>query len=368
MKFNEIEKRIQFYKDNKKIIDSKQHNYVPFYGFDKLTKYIPGIIPGIMYKITSHMGVGKTQLAKYLFVYQPILYAIKHNINFKVLYFALEETKEEFLDNLFIHLLKRLKGIFIDKFKLSGYSTTSLTSDQLKAIEDIKLLMMNLIKNIEVIDDIYEPTNIFNKCKYYAKKWGKLVEDEEGNTVSYTPFDPSQIVLVINDHISLLEPEFDAKSNKFLTDHRTIAQWHTKICKRILTKQWNWAVLNIQQQSLESEKQQFTSKGDSIVAKILPTLDGLANNKEVARDDYVVLGLLAPERYSIENYRGYPIVHPTNINSFGDRFRSIHLLKNRLGPPNKVLPLYFDGRYNYFKELPNPTDPSIDYFYKLLKT
>lgn len=362
---NVVKDRIQHYHKNKERIDSSSFNYVPFYGFDRLNKYVPGVVPGVMYKITSHMGVGKTQIAKYLFVYQTMLYALKNNINFKVLYFALEESKEEFIDSLFIHLLKRIHKIEINRFSLTGFSNKSLSKDELKAIEDTEKIMANLISRIEVIDNKYTPTKMFNTCKYYANKWGTFIKDSNGEE-RYVPHDKDQITLVVTDHISLIDSEFDDKRNVFLNDRQSIARWHTHYARRILAKEWNWAVLNIQQQSLESEKQQFTYKGSSIISKILPSLDGLANNKEVGRDDYVVLGLFAPARYGIETYRGFDIENNTP-ESFGDRFRSLHLLKNRFGSPNKVLPLYFDGRYTYFKEMPVPTDPGIKYFYNLLK-
>ena len=363
-----IKDRIEFYKNNKKLIDSGQHNYVPFYGFPRLSKYIPGVVPGIMYKITSHMGVGKTQLAKYLFVYQTMLYAIKYKINFKIIYFALEESKEEFLDGLFIHLAKRIHKADIERFPLTGYSTKSISPAELKIIEDTEISLANLMHNIHIEDDTYQPTKIYNKCRKYAEDWGKFIQNAEGEDIQYIPNDPKQIVLVVNDHISLLESEFDPLSKKMLSDRETISKWHTHYARRVLAKKWKWAILNVQQQNLESEKQQFTSGGSNIINKLLPTLEGLANNKEVGRDDYVNIGLFAPARYpGIEEFRGYPIDKGTPLD-FGDRFRTMHLLKNRLGEPNKTLPLYFDGRYNYFKEMPLATDPGMTYFYNLLKT
>lgn len=364
-----ISNRVDQYKINKKLIESGESRYVPFLGFPKLQKYIPGVIPGIMYKVTSHMGVGKTKLSKYLFVYQTLLYALKYNIKFKVLYFALEESEEEFIDDLIVHLVRRLGKVQLDRFSLIGTSNKALKDNELQAVLDIQPALQKLMANIEVIDNRYTPTAMFNTCKYYAKKWGKFAKDSEGNDLldSYTPNDPRQIVLVVADHISLLSSEYDEKIKGFLSDHKTISRWHTEYCRKIFTKAWKWSVLNIQQQSLESEKQQFTSKGETIINKILPTLDGLANNKEVGRDDYVVLGLFAPERYSIEKYLGYEIKNNT-ATSFGDRFRTMHLLKNRFGHPNKILPLYFDGRYTSFAELPHITDPKVTSYLNLLKT
>lgn len=369
MNGRKIQDRIESYEGSKKIVEMGGHNHVPFYGFNKLQKYVPGIVPGIMYKVTSHMGVGKTQISKFLFAYQPLLYAMKYNMNFKVLYFALEESREEFLDGLFIHLIKRVHKIQLDRFVMTGMSKTPLTAAELDIIKKTRVMMANIMDHVEVIDNKYTPTEMLNVCKYYARKWGKFRKDAAGEeTDDYTPNDPSQVVLVACDHISLIEREYEKETSTYLNQMQSIAKWHTKYCKRIITKKWNWAVLNVQQQSLESEKQQYTSKGDSIINKILPSLDGLANNREVARDDYVVLGLFAPERYELQEFRGVDIMKNTP-ESFGDRFRSMHLIKNRFGHPNKVLHLYFDGRYNYFKEMPDPTDKvGMAYFHNLLKS
>lgn len=358
-----IKNRIKFYEKNKKIIESNDFNYVPFYGFNNLQKYIPGIVPGIMYKITSHMGVGKTQISKFLFVYQTMLYALKNNIDFKVIYFALEESKEQFLDGLFLHILRRVHKVQLNIFSLTGVSKVPLTASEMKALKDSEELVARLSNNIEIIDNKYKPTELYNTCKIFAKKWGVFLKNKEGEDIdtSYKAHNSKQIVLVVTDHISLLEPEYDEKTKQYFNERRTISKWHTDYCRRIITKFWNWSVLNIQQQSLDSEKQQFTNRGDTIINKILPSLDGLANNKEVGRDDMVILGVFAPNRYGLDDYMGYKIE-----NHFGDRFRSLHLLKNRFGMPNKILPLYFDGRYTYFKEMPYPTDPGMKYFETLL--
>lgn len=363
-----INQRIKQYEVNKKLVEENKLKYVPFAGFPRLQHYVPGIIPGIMYKITSHMGVGKTKIAKFLFVYDTMLYAIKHGIKFKVLYFALEESREEFIDDLIIHLVRRKKGLQIERFKLMGTHKDTLTQAELDAIKDVEEGVAKVVENIEIIDNRYTPDAIFNTCKYYAKKWGSFAKTIDGEEVydSYSPKDPSEIVLVVVDHISLVEQQFDKQSGVYLSERKTISRWHTDYARKIIAKCWRWAVLNVQQQSLESEKQQFTARGETIVNKILPTLDGLANNKEVGRDDYVVLGLFAPERYALEKYLGYNIKGST-ANCFNDRFRSLHLLKNRFGHPNKILPLYFDGRYTFFSELPPAGDSKLKLYENLLK-
>jgi hypothetical protein len=85
--------------------------------------------------------------------------------------------------------------------------------------------------------------------------------------------------------------------------------------------------------------------------------------------DQIVIGLFAPERFGIDNFKGFDIVNNTP-ESFGDRFRSIEILKSRFGRPNITSPMYFDGKHNIFKEMPLPIDKDytvkMQEFYKLI--
>ena len=367
---NSVEKRIQYYEQRRSDIISGKIKPIPFFGLPRLTKYIPGIIPGLMYKVTSGTGAAKTNFSKYAFIYQPIFYAIKYGINFQVIYFALEESEQEFIDGLFIHILKRKYNVSVDIFQLQGMQTTPLDQTVLDALKMAQKEVSLIMTYIKVVDNCYTPDSIFNKCKLFASKMGKFEINSVTNEEEYIANDPSQVVLVVCDHISLLEEQYDKETDAFLNHHKTISKWHTKIARKIITKKWRWTVLNIQQQALESDKQQFTSKGDSILAKILPTLDGVADNKIVVRDDQIVIGLFAPERFGLETFKGFDIDNNTP-ESFGDSFRSITILKSRFGMPNVTLPLYFDGKHNIFKELPTPKDKDYNVkmkeYYKLLK-
>jgi hypothetical protein len=335
---------------------SGKRKNIPFVGLKKLEKYVPGIIGGIMYKITSGSGAGKTQFAKFAFVYQPIIYCIKYKIDYKVVYFALEESEEEFIDGLFIHVLKRFLKTDVDRFTLNGNGMTMLTQAELELVEKAKSYVNYVMRYIKIIDNKYTPTEMYEECRKIAESEGVFSTNKYGKEV-YTPNNPDQKRIVITDHISLVEDEYDKAKEKFLDQPKSIAKWHTHYQRKIITKQWGWAALNVQQQGLDSEKQVFTSKGDTVINKLLPTMDGLANNREVARDDYVIFGLFAPERFKIDNYLGYNICDDATVTeNFYDNFRSITLIKNRFGTPNKTLPLFFDGSYNYFEELPPPSD------------
>ena len=87
-------------------------------------------------------------------------------------------------------------------------------------------------------------------------------------------------------------------------------------------------------------------QGDTIKEKLEPSLDGLGDNKTIARDVNIALGLFAPDRYKITEHNGY------NVIRFRDKYRSMNIMKSRDGIANKKLPLFFNGAVDFFKELP----------------
>lgn len=57
MKNSDIEQRIEHYKKRAEQIAKGTLNNIPFRSFPSLNKVVPGIIPRIMYKVTSHSGI-----------------------------------------------------------------------------------------------------------------------------------------------------------------------------------------------------------------------------------------------------------------------------------------------------------------------
>ena len=124
-------------------------------------------------------------------------------------------------------------------------------------------------------------------------------------------------------------------------------QEHAVYARKQITKHFKYVFVGIQQQAADKEKLQFTNTGSSISQKLEPSLDGLGDNKLTARDALVVIGLFAPERYQIPTHLGY------DVNKLKDNYRSLIILKNRIGKPNLKLGLFFDGKTNHFEELPS---------------
>ena len=97
MNFNDIYSEIV---QNKQNHDNGYYNCIPFIGLNRLEKYLPGIEQGTYYLITASTGVGKSKLARYLFIHNPYLFLQENpdpEIKVDVLYFSLEESERKII-------------------------------------------------------------------------------------------------------------------------------------------------------------------------------------------------------------------------------------------------------------------------------
>lgn len=296
-----VARRLDELKQIKKEKDSGKIFCIPFENYPKLTHSVPGVVPGMIQMVTAGSGIGKTQFTKALYVREPLEYALKHNINLKIFYFALEESEQEFIDTMICNFISSRCSVRMDLLTLQGYREQSLPQDKMDLIDQHIDDVESLLENIEIIDSVYNPTGIYKYCRDYADKNGthhfedrefiKKKVDESGNSYTvkektkvyshYVPNDPKAFTIVVVDHMSLLAPEKIKGTNNLMNQHQTMAQWSTNYALKQVTKHWNWAVVNVIQQEQSGEKEQFTNKGESIQKKTEPSLAGFANNNRI---------------------------------------------------------------------------------------
>jgi len=370
-----FEKRLEEIEKNRSDRLSGKLTCIPFYkAFPRLSKHVPGLIKGVQYKILSYTGIGKTKLGKFLSIFLPLQVQKDYpdaNITFKTFYFLLEETIDEAIDSLIVALLALNHNVYIDELTLKSMYEDVLHIDILNLIKSdpFKEKVKAILKCVEFIDNTLNGFGIYKKVRSYMETVGtvhikevKIEGSDKTITVKshYTYDDPYHYVFVVTDHVSLLKKE--GKKNK----HETIAHFSYEYCRKQMTGFYKNIVINIQQMEM---------KGDDIAhfkaGRLEPTMDKAATNKEILRDDLVVIGLFAPDRYGLENYIGYPIVNKKDeYRSLRDNFRSVHILKNRIGTPNAVIPLFFNGAAGSFKELPKQGDkkykPIMEKVFKLI--
>lgn len=339
--------------------------------FPKLGSIIPVIPPGYQMLWTANSGVGKTQTWMGIVLYS--IYKIKKshpelNLKVKLVVALLEDTKEMFIDRLYSMLLFENFGIKLDGFTLQSLNNGTLDSKYLPMIDAIEKEIDILLDDIELVDSIYNPTGLYKAFRSISNKYGhhvykeKEFTKEDKSTYMETVYshyelnDPSMQFLLIVDNLNNLAQE--VKDGRLLSQLETINLWSRTYCRLQIAKHWQWSILNIIQQSAESEKQQFDFKGNTILEKIKPSLDALGNSKECARDHFIIFGIFAPDRYGIAEY---PSEDGYDISILRDNFRSLIVLKSNLSRSNVEIPLYFDGSASICREMPQVKDMKLVY-------
>jgi hypothetical protein len=352
-------------KRKKETRDSGGYNCIPF-PFKRLSAFMPGIIKGVQYIVTASSGIGKTKLTKFLFVYNAYKFIKEHpesGITLKIHYFALEESKEEFMYSMFSHYLYEIYGFEYSSSELQSMDhghEMLVTEELLLKIEESKEFFSELDTTLEIIDHVHNPTGAYKICREYAFEVGKFYKykrDENGKKLKelscvetvkdlskgwdeYEENDENHYVINIVDHLSLFNSE------QGFSLHETMTLWSARYARKGLTKKMKQIVVSVQQQASDKEKLQYNLRGDSIETKLEPSLDGLGDNKLTQRDALVVIGLFNPARYGIVKHEGYDIL------KLQECYCSMSVLKNRIGKSNLKVPLFFHGQVDVFQEYP----------------
>ena len=341
-----LKERLEEYKKQKKEYDTGKLTYIPFSeALPALSNFVPGLIKGTYYAITSFANVGKTPLAKFLFVRLPFYYHRNKGIKLKIFYFCLEETRSQFIDSFVSAELFRTQGITVDYNQLNSYGT-SLDADIIDKIENLADYFTELHKVLTVVHTATTPEDIIRYIDRYAYAHGKFYyennEVEPGEEYTrYVPNDPDEFVIIVVDHINLLLGHLPND-----TTFKSIERFSKEYMLGKCIKTYNYIVCSVHQQASEGENVEHAKLRNNEAS-----LATLGDCKLPQRDYMVVFGLNMPQRYGISEHRGY------TLSEFGDnrdRYRSIQILKNRYGRSQVYKGLWFTPEAGYFEELPLP--------------
>ena len=342
-------------------------NAIPF-SFQKFGDIIPGMQRKNMTIVSAASGLGKSKFTKLLYVIEPFEYVRTHpqaGIKLDLFYFALEESKENFIHSIMVYKLFKDHGLIVPIKKLKSITRGEIIDeDVIEKLEGMREWFIEFESTVRIIDYIRNPTGIVKFVEEYLDKVGHWTyrehtfhHPEKGEVTKrfrdkFHYDHPQHYVGVIIDHIGLLQPE------KGLTLHQTISRMSSDY-GIALRDRYECSVIFVQQQSAATEEKQYSYKGSLVEAKLEPSLQTLGDNKLVGRDADEIIALFAPDRYDIVNHRGYDIL------KFQDHYRSLQILKSRDGESNIRIGLFFDGRVNVFEELPRAkdmTDEDYEYY------
>lgn len=340
-------------------------NSIPF-ELEKLNMYIPGLQRKNIAILSAASGVGKSKLAKVLYVIQPFEFMRNNpdmDIKLNIFYFALEESKENFIHSIMVYKLYKDHKLVIPIKKLKSITTGEIIEPNIIAkLEGMKEWFEEFDRHIRIIDNIGKPSEMYKKVESYLLTVGHWVMKEKtlnlptGRTVikekDYFVFNHKQhYVQAVIDHISLVENEAGMGLRETMNALANI--YAIK-----LRDKYECSITLVQQQAAASEDKQYNKSGSLVTAKLEPTLNTMGDSKLVARSADEIVALFAPDRYDLAQHRGYDILQ------LQDHYRSLQILKSRDGEANIRIGLFFDGGSNQFEELPKSKDMTTeDYEY-----
>lgn len=326
-----------------------------------MTNDFPGIEQEEYIIVTGAQKTAKSQFTSWMFIYTPILYAY-HNpdkVRVRIFYAPLEESKEKVIMRFMRYLMfiKSGRTLRVSHHELNstieGRPVDEKILELLESEEYQKIL--NFFEEHITFIDATNPTGIYKTLVKYADEHGKreyndittIDEFGEKKTIktfkSYTPNDIDEYVIVVTDHLGLLQEESG------MDKRNTIRKWSTYCME--LRDRYRYVIVNVQQQSTETlDKEAFK------LNRIRPTPSGLADCKDTRYDCNVMIGLTNPFAMDVKNYLGY------DITKLRDHQRFIEIMLSRDGTANSVKAMYFDGAVSFFTELKNPTAEDFDTF------
>lgn len=346
--FNKILSKIT---ENKELKESgKQLSITP--PFPKWATMYPGFQKGRYHIYTANSGIGKTKMTKFFAITSVYNFIKKHpNYKVKIWYFALEETIEQFwLSFVSVMLYEKFK-IELSPAQLASLGEFTLSNDELDKVRECQKYVDELSGFVEVIDSIFNPTGIYKYIRSYFEnpeigefEYTTINEGKDKITTGYNHKEDIHYFTII-DHVSLVSVETVNGVKMDLWE--TIGHLSKEYLLKGFCKRFGITSILVQQQVAAQEKQEFY-KGETIEQKLEPSLEGLADNKTTQREAHMVMGLFAPARYGITQYRGY------DITKLKDKYRCIKILKDReYGLGNTYVHCYFNGANDFFEELPS---------------
>lgn len=336
--------------------------------FKSFRRDFPGIEQGKYYIVSGASKAGKTQIASYLFLYTPVLYAYNNpdKLRLQIFYFPLEETPEKITMRFMCYLLYTLSG---GQIRLSTLQLGSIDKDNV--LDESILEILNSLEYKSILNFFEEhvhfiternATGCWKTINKYAQEAGTVhkktieitnketgVKQEKEVFDYYEPKDHDEYVEIIYDHASLIDLERGMNKKECIDK---LSEYFM-----IFRNHYNYIPILLQQQNIETIGLEAFKAN-----RITPTLAGLEDSKRPGKDCTVMLGITNPFSFEIPEYQKYNIA---KLKGYA-RFLTIPL--NREGESNGMLALYFDGATNYFTPLPSYNNvQELNKVYKLVE-
>lgn len=310
---------------------------IPFQDFTTLSNHIKNIQQGRYDMVFAGTSVGKTAFVNSTYVFGAIDFLEAHPgyiHDLEIIYYCLEITPEKMIAKEISRLIWEEHGILTDTNEI-----LSIGNSQIRP--EVEALIDHYQERFERIQDKYihfrtslSPKSIFRDLITYAEARGKIIRDDDGNILEYQPNDESKIVLVVVDHIGLINyKDFSTKKEAIDMVSRHLV-FFRNMC--------GFSPVVISQINRGSE-QMDRRDGDNW----MPMLSDIKDSGNTSEDANTVIAIASPFYYGVKTCLGF------DITKYKDRYRLIKILKNRDGQRNLLASFLFIGEYGGYYQLPS---------------
>lgn len=182
-------------------------NYLPFEPLGKFTEWFPGLMREELTCFTGTPASSKTSLVKKLVIHDGIKWAIKNDRKLHILYFGMEESKNQFLYSLMSYQGFIMHGLQYNIKDFLGIGRTIDIQD-IGKIKEVEGRVEKMLPFITYHDNIFNSYGIWKAVRDFAAKRGKFMFkgiplsniSAENSWDSYEPDDPDEFVVVVIDH------------------------------------------------------------------------------------------------------------------------------------------------------------------------
>jgi hypothetical protein len=266
---------------------------------------------------------------------------IASGIKVKVWYRSMERSRTYKMAKWVSRKIFLDQGIIIPVGKILGWNE-KMTKDEHDLFLYYKDYVEQLSEIVTIIDGPENPVGIAKELKAYAEKNGKIEQLDQWNKI-YVPNDPTQITMVVVDHIGLLKTTKDQPTKKDAIDKMSDEL-------RFARDFYGYSPVVVSQFNRSISNPSRIKNGD-----VEPQLEDFADSSSTQNDADVVMALFDPMRYKVADPSGYDLDKLKD--QYGAKyFRSLRLIKNSYGEDDVRIGLGFLGELGLFKELPRKKD------------
>lgn len=352
-------------KKNKAIKEGGQSLGIPM-PFKRLSEFVPLIERGQSVGILGGTNTGKSPFARYLYVYTPYKYYKETGYKVKIFVLCLEDAISKIYHHCICNYLYEQHHILISVKELTS-KKGSLPDFVLEKIEDAYEYFKEFESIVEFVTDVYTPKEIYEVLEKHALKTGTVTKKTRTNSddieIKEFHYESDTHSIIIIDNMSNLDTD---SADDVDSERQAMIKMARDYTRKRLVNFFNFTVVQIFQLDFQSERQQYTHSGMTILSKLEPSLAGIGEAKTTSRSAHIIFGLFDPSRFELMTYPIPSRDDPDNcyrIDILGNKFRALKILKNNDGDIGRRIGLLFNPLAETFEELPLPKTPDIKNIY-----